>query len=62
MTYPLNEEEFVERWVSVLDGLEDGDRELATAIARTINRAYAAGVKVGRKEKTKECTQTYQKS
>lgn len=47
MTYPLNEEEFVERWVSVCDDPDDGDRELAMAIVKKINKAYAAGMRAG---------------
>lgn len=50
MTYPLNEEEFVERWVSAYNDPDDGDRELGFEVARKINEAYAAGMRAGRKE------------
>lgn len=56
MTYPLNEEEFVERWVSACDDPDEGDRQLAVAIVKKINKAYVAGVKDGREEAA-ECRQ-----
>lgn len=50
MTFPVNEKEFVARWLSVLNEPDEGDREQATATVQTINRAYYAGLEDGRKE------------
>lgn len=50
MTFPLNEQEFVERWLSALNEPDEGDREQATATVQAINRAYYAGLETGRKE------------
>lgn len=46
MTFPVNEDKFVERWLSALNEPDEGDREQATATARAINRAYYAGWKL----------------
>ena len=50
MTYPLNEQEFVERWLLALNKPDETDKEFATATVQTINRAYYAGLESGRKE------------
>lgn len=42
MTFPVNEQEFCERWLSVLSEADEGDREQAMAIVQGINRAYYA--------------------
>lgn len=55
MTYPLNEEEFVERWVSVCDDPDDGDRELGIEVVRKINEAYAAGMRAGAGKEKELC-------
>lgn len=52
MTFPINEERFVERWLSALNEPDEGDRMQAEATVQTINRAYYAGLEVGRKEAT----------
>lgn len=49
MTFPVNEDKFVERWLSALNEPDEGDREQATATARAINRVYYAGLEAGRK-------------
>lgn len=51
MKFPIDEHEFTETWVSGLTDPEDEDKELGTAIARAINRAYVAGVEEGKKTK-----------
>lgn len=50
MTYPLNEREFVGRWLSALNEPDETDKEFATATVQAINRAYYAGLETGRKE------------
>lgn len=50
MKFPVNEKEFVERWLSVLSEPDEGDREQAEATVQAINRAYYAGFEAGRKE------------
>lgn len=50
MTFPVNEKEFVERWLSALNEPDETDKEFATATVQTINRAYYAGLEAGRKE------------
>lgn len=50
MTYPIDETGFCERWLSTYDDPDEGDRELALAVFRSINRAYRAGLEVGRRE------------
>lgn len=49
MTYPLNEQVFIERWLSALNEPDEGDREQAAATVQTINRAYYAGLEAGRR-------------
>lgn len=46
MTFPVNEQEFVERWLSALNEPDNADRALAV----TMNRAYHAGREAGRRE------------
>lgn len=50
MTFPMNEDKFIESWLSALNEPDEGDREQATATVQTINRAYYAGLEDGRKE------------
>lgn len=50
MTFPVNEQEFCERWLSTLADPDDGDRELAIATVQAINRGYYAGLEDGRGE------------
>lgn len=50
MTFPVNEQDFIDRWLSVLNNPDEGDREQATATVQAINRAYYAGLEDGRKE------------
>ncbi len=50
MTFPMNEDKFIESWLSALNEPDETDKELATAIVQTINRAYYAGLEDGRKE------------
>ena len=50
MTYPLNEEAFTQAWLNDLEKCDEGDRELAEALARVIKRAYYAGLEDGRGE------------
>lgn len=50
MTYPVNEDKFVELCLKALGEHEDGDKEWAHAIAASLNRAYYKGLEDGRKE------------
>lgn len=50
MKYPIDEQKFVERWLSAIGEHDEADRELAVAVTQAINRAYAAGVVKGRGE------------
>lgn len=50
MTFPVNEQEFCERWLSVLPEPDEGDRKQAMAIVQGINRAYYAGLEDGKKK------------
>lgn len=50
MKFPVNEQEFVERWLSALTDPDESDRELVIATAQAINWAYHAGLEDGRKE------------
>ena len=47
MTYPINEQDFVESWMKVLEKPDEGDVALAEAIVSTINRTYNAGIEEG---------------
>ena len=47
MTYPINEQDFVESWMKVLEKPDEGDVALAEAIVSTINRAYNVGKEEG---------------
>lgn len=47
MTYPLNKQEFVDKWLSVLDDPDNGDRAQAIATVQAINKAYYAGMAEG---------------
>lgn len=53
MTYPLNEEAFTQAWLNALGKCDEGDRELAEALACVINKAYYAGLEDGREEAAK---------
>lgn len=48
MTFPVNEQVFIDRWLSALNEPDEGDREQATATVQAINRAYYAGLEAGR--------------
>ncbi len=50
MTFPLNEQVFIDRWLSALNEPDEGDREQAEATVQAINTAYYAGFEAGRKE------------
>lgn len=50
MTFPIDEQVFIDRWLSALNEPDEGDREQAEATVQTINRAYYAGLEDGRKE------------
>ena len=50
MTYPLIEQEIVERWLSDSIKPDETDKEFATAMVQAINRAYYKGLEDGRKE------------
>lgn len=50
MKFPVDEQRFVERWLSALNEPDEGDRMQAEATVQTINRAYYAGLETGRKE------------
>lgn len=49
MTFPVNEAEFIGRWLSILNNPDEGDKEQAKATVQAINRAYYAGLEDGRK-------------
>ncbi len=49
MTFPINEQVFIDRWLSALNEPDEGDREQAEAAVQAINRAYYAGLEDGRK-------------
>lgn len=50
MTFPANEQVFIDRWLSSLDEPDETDKEFVTIMVQTINRAYYAGLAEGRKE------------
>lgn len=50
MTLPVNEQVFIDRWLSSLDEPDETDKEFATIMIQTINRAYYAGLETGRRE------------
>lgn len=50
MTFPMNEDKFIESWLSALNEPDEGDREQATATVQAVNQAYYAGLEVGRRE------------
>lgn len=50
MTFPVNENIFVEKRLSTLNELDETDKEFAVATVQAINRAYYAGLEDGRKE------------
>ena len=52
MTYPLNEEAFVQVWLNALGKYDEGNREFTQALARVINRAYYAGLEDGKEAAT----------
>lgn len=49
MTFPVNEAEFIGRWLSVLSDPDEGDMAQVIATVQAINRAYYAGLEDGRK-------------
>ena len=49
-TSPINQEEFVDKWLKTIGEHDDTDREMAEAIVSLTNRAYYAGLAEGRKE------------
>lgn len=50
MTFPINKEEFVAKWLKTIGDHDDADRDMAEAIVSLANRAYYAGLAEGRKE------------
>ena len=44
MKFPIDEQKFINRWLSALNDPDEGDREQAEATVQTINRAYYAGL------------------
>lgn len=48
MTFPLDEQIFIDRWLSVLDKPDEGDKEQAKSTVKAINRAYYAGLEAGK--------------
>lgn len=50
MTFPINKEEFVDKWLETIGEHDDADRDMAEAIVSLANRAYYAGLAEGRKE------------
>ena len=53
MTYPINEDIFVEICLKELGRYDEADKVWAQALAASLNRAYYAGLEAGRKEITK---------
>lgn len=49
MIYPINEQEFIRKWIGAIGENDDGDKELAASIVRAINGAYDAGLEDGMK-------------
>lgn len=47
MKFPIDEQKFIDRWLSALNDPDEGDREQAEATVQTINRAYYAGLEAG---------------
>lgn len=52
MTYPRDEQEFVQRWLAALDDPDEADEIQGKATVKAINEAYYAGLEAGRREKT----------
>lgn len=48
MKYPINEQVFIEKWLSVLDCPEESDIEFAAALAKALNSAYYEGIEKGK--------------
>ena len=48
MKYPLNEQVFINKWLSVLENPDDGDREFASALAMALNSSYYEGLETGK--------------
>lgn len=46
MTFPINKEEFVDKWLKTIGEHDDTDREMAEAIVSLTNRAYYAGLAI----------------
>lgn len=44
MKFPIDEQKFINRWLSALNDPDEWDREQAEATVQTINRAYYAGL------------------
>lgn len=44
MKFPIDEQKFIDRWLSALNNPDGWDRELAEATVQIINRAYYAGL------------------
>lgn len=49
MTYPINEDQFVEICLKVLGEYDEMDKEWAHAIVAALNRAYYKGLEDGKK-------------
>lgn len=50
MTFPINKEELVDKWLKTIGEHDDTDREMAEAIVSLANRGYFAGLAEDRKE------------
>lgn len=48
MKYPLNEQVFINEWLSVLEHPNDKNREFASALAKALNSAYYEGLEKGK--------------
>ena len=49
MTYPINEAEFMEKWLAAIDNPNEADKALVEAIFTSLTRAYNAGLEDGKK-------------
>lgn len=54
MTFPVNETEFIGKWLSILNNPDEGDEEQAKATVQAINRAYLGEVWTNKMKLEKE--------
>lgn len=50
MTFPINEQEFVNMWLGAIGDPDSTDKDFAEALVSALNRAYNAGKRAGREE------------